>query len=104
MPGTPPAPEIIACFLDAETPPGRPIITSPWNLVDAAGDSIYNEGVPADIPAVHGTRVIVLDPPSYERSFPAGRRYPLLAGSLDLNGMHLPEDLNGWWPHISPAR
>jgi hypothetical protein len=72
--------------------------------VDAHGEWIYNEGVPSDILAVNGTRVVVLDPPSYERSFPAGRRFPLMAGSLHLDGMHLPEDLNGWWPHISPAR
>ncbi|MEW2355272.1 hypothetical protein [Spirillospora sp. NPDC029432] len=104
LPGTPPAPEIVNCFLDAETPPGRPVITSPWNLVDAHGEWIYNEGVPADIPAVNGTRVVVLDPPSYERQFPAGRRYPMLPGSLTLDGMHLPEDLHAWWPHIAPAR
>ncbi|GAA3964704.1 hypothetical protein GCM10023085_54060 [Actinomadura viridis] len=104
LPGTPPTPEIIACFLDADTPPGRPVISSPWNLVDAHGEWIYNEGVPADVPAVNGTRVIVLDPPSYERHFPAGRHHPMMAGSLTLDGLHLPEDLAGWWPHIAPAR
>ncbi|MFD0685683.1 hypothetical protein [Actinomadura fibrosa] len=104
LPGTPPAPEIIACFLDADVPPGRPIISSPWNLVDAHGEWIYNEGVPADIPAVNGTRVVVLDPPSYERTFPAGRRFPLMRATFTLDGAHLPEDLAGWWPHIAPAR
>ncbi|XVQ11985.1 hypothetical protein ACQP1W_05215 [Spirillospora sp. CA-255316] len=104
MPGTPPAPEIVACFLDAETPPGRPIVTSPWNLVDAHGEWIYNEGVPADIPAVNGTRVIVLDPPSYERHFPAGRKHPMMTAALNVEGMHYPEDLAGWWPHIAPAK
>lgn len=104
LPGTPPSAEVLNSFLDGETPPDRPIVTSPWNLVDARGEWIYNEGVPADVPAVNGTRVVVLDPPSYTRSFPAGRRYPLMPGSLTLDGLHLPEDLGAWWPHIAPAR
>ncbi|QKG24791.1 hypothetical protein [Actinomadura verrucosospora] len=103
MPGTPPAGDIVACFLDAPTPPGPPIASSPWNLVDAHGEWIYNEGVPADIPAVNGTRVVVLDPPSYQRTFPAGRRFPLMPATLHVDGMHLPEDLTGWWPHIAAA-
>ncbi|MEU9873625.1 hypothetical protein AB0C87_37885 [Actinomadura sp. NPDC048021] len=103
--GDRPAPEIIACFLNADTPPGRPIISSPWNLVDAHGEPIWNEGVPADIPVVNGTRVVVIDPPSYERTFPAGRRFPLMPGTLRMEGMHLPEDLDAWWPHIAaPTR
>ncbi|NDU75804.1 hypothetical protein GWI34_24720 [Actinomadura sp. DSM 109109] len=103
--GDRPAPEIIACFLNADTPPGRPIISSPWNLVDAHGEPIWNEGVPADIPVVNGTRVVVIDPPSYKRTFPAGRRFPLMPATLRLDGMHLPEDLDAWWPHIKePTR
>ncbi|WP_329518545.1 hypothetical protein [Spirillospora sp. NBC_01491] len=104
LPGKPPAPEIISCFLDAETPPDRPIVSSPWNLVDANGEWIYNEGVPADIPAVNGTRVVVLDPPSYERTFPAGRRFPMMPATLTVDGMHLAEDLDGWWSHITDPK
>lgn len=101
--GERPAPEIVACFLDADVPPGRPIVSSPWNLVDAHGEWIWNEGVPADIPVVNGTRVVVIDPPSYERTFPAGRRFPLMPATLRVDGMHLPEDLTAWWPHIASA-
>lgn len=103
MPGTPPPPEIVASFLDADVPPGPPIASSPWNLVDAHGEWIYNEGVPADVPAVNGTRVVVLDPPSYERTFPAGRRFPRMPATLRVDGMHLPDDLAAWWSHIAPA-
>ncbi|MGI5206501.1 hypothetical protein ACQEU6_33630 [Spirillospora sp. CA-108201] len=103
--GDRPAPEIIASFLNADAPPGPPVVSSPWNLVDAHGEPIWNEGVPADIPVVNGTRVIVIDPPSYERTFPAGRRFPLMPATLRMEGMHLPEDLDAWWPHISaPTR
>ncbi|WP_412516142.1 hypothetical protein K8Z49_33965 [Actinomadura madurae] len=101
--GERPAPEIIACFLNADVPPGRPIVSSPWNLVDAHGEPIWNEGVPADIPVVNGTRVVVLDPPSYGRHFPAGRRFPLMPATFRVDGTHLPEDLGAWWPHIKPA-
>ncbi|RFS86121.1 hypothetical protein D0T12_05700 [Actinomadura spongiicola] len=104
LPGDRPAPEIVACFLDADVPPGPPVISSPWNLVDAHGEWIWNEGVPADIPVVNGTRVIVIDPPSYERSFPAGRRFPLMPATLQVNADHLPENLAGWWQHIAPAK
>ncbi|MFC5184419.1 hypothetical protein [Actinomadura harenae] len=101
MPGEPLPPEWVAWFTDQD-PEGRPIINSPWNLVDGHGGWIYNEGVPADIPAINGTRVVVLDPPSYTRHFPAGRRFPMMDATLTIEGVHHPEDLASWWPHIGP--
>ncbi|MEV4253455.1 hypothetical protein AB0J52_09820 [Spirillospora sp. NPDC049652] len=100
MPGEALPPEWVAWFTDQD-PEGRPIVSSPWNLVDGHGAWIYNEGVPADIPALNGTRVVVLDPPSYARSFPAGRRFPMMNGTLTIEGVHHPEDLAAWWPHIA---
>jgi hypothetical protein len=102
--GDRPAPEIIACFLNADVPPGPPVISSPWNLMDAHGEWIWNEGVPADIPALNGTRVVVIDPPSYERTFPAGRRFPMMPATLRVSGAHRPEDLAGWWPYIAASQ
>ncbi|MFA1549215.1 hypothetical protein [Actinomadura chokoriensis] len=101
--GDRPSPEIIASFLNADVQDEPPLASSPWNLVDAHGEWIWNEGVPADIPAVNGTRVVVIDPPAYQRTFPAGRRFPLMPATLRVDGMHLPEDLGAWWPHIAPA-
>ncbi|TDD39777.1 hypothetical protein E1287_02970 [Actinomadura sp. KC06] len=102
--GNRPAPEILACFLNADVPPGPPVVSSPWNLVDAHGEWIWNEGVPADIPVVNGTRVVVLDPPSYERTFPAGRRFPMMPATIRVEAAHQPEDLGNWWPHIPPSK
>lgn len=102
--GNRPAPEIIACFLNADVPPGPPVVSSPWNLVDAHGEWIWNEGVPADIPAVGGSRVVVIDPPSYERTFPAGRRFPMMRATLRVDAEHRPEELDGWWQHLAPAK
>ncbi|MEU5876735.1 hypothetical protein [Spirillospora sp. NPDC047279] len=103
IPGDPVPDEVIAWFTDTDVPDRGPIVSSTWNLVDAHGEWIYNEGVPADIPAVAGTRVVVLDPPSYSRSFPAGRKHPMMTGRLTLEGLHLAEDLGEWWPHIPAA-
>ncbi|CAL9611153.1 hypothetical protein [Streptomyces sp. enrichment culture] len=56
--------------------------TSSFNLVGADGQWIWNEGKPADIPAVDGVRIVVLDPPPYRRSWPAGRFFPGMTGEL----------------------
>ncbi|MQY06152.1 hypothetical protein [Actinomadura macrotermitis] len=104
MPGEPVPADIVAYFTDTDVPEPPPVTQSPWRLTDAHGGQIFNEGVPADIPAVNGTRVVVLDPPPYTHSFPAGRHHPMMTGTLTVDGLHLPEDLSGWWPHIAPAR
>jgi hypothetical protein len=38
--------------------------------------------VPADIPPFEGTRVVLLGPPPYQRSWNAGRRFADMAGDL----------------------
>jgi hypothetical protein len=42
----------------------------------ASRDWIWNEGVPADILRFDGTRVVLLGPPPYTRSFYGGRLFP----------------------------
>ena len=42
--------------------------------------AIWNEGLPADIPVLDGSRVIVLVPPSYKRVWGASREFPQRAG------------------------
>ncbi|MFB7783867.1 hypothetical protein ACFC1D_14245 [Streptomyces vinaceus] len=53
-----------------------------FDLVGADGQWIWNEGKPADIPVVDGIRLVVLDPPAYRRSWPAGRFFPGMTGEL----------------------
>jgi hypothetical protein len=38
--------------------------------------------VPADIPPFEGTRVVLLGPPPYPRSWTAGRRFDAMPGDL----------------------
>jgi hypothetical protein len=67
-----------------------------FNLVDAAGEWIWNEGRPADIPHADGRRVVVLDPPPYQRGWNAGRAYPLMAPEIQLDRV-LPADEAATW-------
>ncbi|MFJ3782227.1 hypothetical protein [Streptomyces sp. NPDC090093] len=81
LPGTAPSPEAVAMCRDL---PGRTPTTGSFNLVGADGEWIWNEGNPADVLVVDGVRLVVLDPPPYERSWPAGRFFPGMTGELVL--------------------
>ncbi|GLY81141.1 hypothetical protein [Actinoallomurus iriomotensis] len=103
LPGQAPDPRWVGSSLDQDVPPGTPAVTGQWNLVDVDGEWIWNEGVPADIPEVGGTRVVVLDPPPYERSWNPGRRFPQMPASLFVEAAHDPASLQGWWQRVRPA-
>ncbi|GAA2488272.1 hypothetical protein GCM10023100_08590 [Actinocorallia cavernae] len=60
------------------------LTTGSFNLVSPTGEWVWNEGTPADIPVVDGARLLVLDPPPYQRSWPAGRFFPHMSGDLVL--------------------
>ncbi len=64
--------------------PGQVDTTGSFNLVTPSGAWVWNEGTPSDIPVVDGVRLLVLDPPPYERSWPAGRFFPHMTGDLVL--------------------
>lgn len=83
IPGQPPAPAEIAAASDGEVAPPDGI-KGYFNLVDAYGAWIWNEGRPADIPRLEGTRVVVIDPPPYERAWNAGRAYPRMRPNVSV--------------------
>jgi hypothetical protein len=76
IPGKAPSPAEVAAASDGPELTPRGGIQARFALADAYGDGIWLEGRPADIPALEGTRVVVLDPPPYPRSWEAGRTYP----------------------------
>ena len=78
-------------------------IRGAFNLVDAFGGLIWNEGRPADIPHCEGVRVVVLDLPPYERTWNAGRAYPLMAPTLTLDGPMSADEAARWLSLIKPA-
>ncbi|MFE0516820.1 hypothetical protein, partial [Streptomyces sp. NPDC058964] len=81
IPGRAPSAQEAAVCRDQ---PGQVHTTGSFNLVTPTGEWVWNEGTPTDIPVVDGVRLLVLDPPPYERSWPAGRFFPNITGDLVL--------------------
>jgi hypothetical protein len=104
LPGRRPTEAEIAAASDGEdlTPSGG--IRGNFNLVDAYGEWIWNEGRPADIPKLEGVRVVVLDPPPYERSWNAGRAYPLMRPTVTVTGMLPAGEARQWLGLVKPSQ
>jgi phage gp37-like protein len=73
-----------------------------WNMVDAYGEWIWNEGRPADIPHLDGVRVVVLDPEPYPRAWNTGRQYPLMTPRLRIDGQLPPAEAADWLSRVKP--
>jgi hypothetical protein len=101
LPGERPTPAEIAAASDGDPTPTAHIRGN-FNLVDAYGAWIWNEGRPADIPELDGTRVVVLDPPPYARSWNAGRVYPLMLPTVTVEESLSAEDAAGWLSKVKP--
>ncbi|MER7915838.1 MULTISPECIES: hypothetical protein [unclassified Streptomyces] len=56
------------------------------------GAWLWNGGTPVDIPVVDGARLLVPEPPPYQRSRPAGRFLPHMTGDLVLERLLAPEE------------
>ena len=104
IPGQPPAPAEIAAASEGEVAPPDGIKGN-FNLVDAYGAWIWNEGRPADIPRLEGTRVVVIDPPPYERTWNAGRAYPLMRPSVTVTAILPAAEAARWLSKVKkPSR
>jgi hypothetical protein len=104
LPGQRPSPVEIAAASDgAELQPPDGIRGS-FNLVDAYGEWIWNEGRPADIPTLEGTRVVVIDPPPYERTWNTGRAYPLMRPTVRVDGPLPADEAARWLSLVKPAQ
>ncbi len=97
VPGRAPEPAWVAAASDAPPDTWSGTVTGSFNLVDADGQWIWNEGRPADIPVRDGRRLIVLDPPPYQRTWSCVRRYPDVPGRLRLEGQLSAEQAAGWF-------
>jgi hypothetical protein len=103
IPGTPPEPRWVSAASDGESePPGG--IHGQFNLVDAEGEWIWNEGRPADIPPLDGRRVIVIDPEPYPRSWNAGRLYPLMRPTVRLDRLLTADEAAEWARKVAPDK
>ena len=100
IPGERPDPTWVAAATDGMMAPEDGVVTQ-FDLVDAAGDPIWGEGRPADIPAVDGRRVIVLKPPSEVRGYHIGRQYPLMIPELTLDRVLPADEAEAWTARLS---
>lgn len=99
--GVRPEPSWIAAATDGDLEPPDGPIRGQFNLVDAYGKWIWNEGVPADIPELDGRRVVVLDPPPYQRSWHIGRAYPLMVPEIGLDRVLPADEAAGWLAKVA---
>ncbi|GIF65642.1 hypothetical protein Ais01nite_36770 [Asanoa ishikariensis] len=103
LPGEPPEPSWVAAASDGPLQPQGPI-HGQFNLVDAGGKWIWNEGRPVDVEPVAGRRIIVLDPAPYDRTWNVGRVYPLMLPEVRLDAVLPPDQAAGWLRLVSPAK
>ncbi|ORT60405.1 hypothetical protein [Streptomyces sp. CB03238] len=101
LPGDAPSAQEVAVCRDA---PGQVDTVGSFNLVGADGGWIWNEGTPSDIPVVDGARLLVLDPPPYQRGWAAGRFFPGMAGDLVLERVLGAEETERWFSHVAEAK
>lgn len=96
-----PDPSWVASAVDGPLEPEVWPIRGQFNLVDAYGSAIWNEGVPADIPIFEGRRVVVLKPPPYPRTWNIGRLYPMMRPLLRVDRPLPPEEAATWLGKIA---
>ncbi|MFE6337027.1 hypothetical protein ACFVOK_28010 [Streptomyces sp. NPDC057798] len=101
VPGRAPSPQEAAVCRDA---PGQVPTVGSFNLVTPGGEWVWNEGTPTDIPVVDGVRLLVLDPPPYERSWPSGRFFPHMTGDLVLERVLDAAETRYWLEGCAPPR
>ncbi|CAL9356750.1 hypothetical protein SUDANB105_00582 [Streptomyces sp. enrichment culture] len=101
VPGRAPSAQEAAVCRDA---PGQVLTTGSFNLVTPGGEWVWNEGTPSDIPVVDGVRLLVLDPPPYERSWPAGRYFPGMTGDLVLERVLDAAETRAWLAGCTPPK
>ncbi|CAO0834986.1 putative protein OS=Streptomyces microflavus OX=1919 GN=Smic_20580 PE=4 SV=1 [Streptomyces microflavus] len=84
--------------------PGQVDTGGSFELTAPDGGRLWNEGTPADIPVVDGVRLLVLDEPSYRRSWPAGRFFPGMRGDVILERALEQEETERWFALVSPVK
>lgn len=105
VPGT--APSVASVRLATEPEPARArseiTATGAFELLAPDGEPIWNEGLPDDIPVVEGHRLLVLDEPTYQRSWNADRFFPHLPGTIELTRVLTADETQAWYAHTSPG-
>ncbi len=64
---------------------------------------IWNEGTPADIAIFEGTRVVLLGPQPYNRTWSAGRYFPFIPGQLEVLEILTQDRAEDWLTRLAAA-
>jgi hypothetical protein len=103
VPGIAPSPEAFAVCLAAPGSAYEYDGTGSFNLVAPDGTWIWNEGWPCDIPIVENTRLLILDPPPYDRSWHAVRAFLGMPAQLNLERRISEDAVKRKMAHVQPA-
>lgn len=105
VPGTAPSAQSVRLATDPEPARGRTdvVATGAFEFLAPDGTRLWNEGLPDDIPVVQGRRLLVLDEPTYRRSWNADRFFPHLPGSAELTRVLTADEVQAWYAHTSPV-
>ncbi|WP_329133466.1 hypothetical protein OG552_16020 [Streptomyces sp. NBC_01476] len=103
IPGTAPSAESVRLATDPEPAQGRTeiVATGSFEFLAPDGERIWNEGLPDDIPAVEARRLLVLDNPTYQRSWNADRFFPHLPGTAELTRVLPADEARKWFARTS---
>lgn len=103
LPGAAPSAESVRLATDPEPARGRTeaVATGTFEFLTPDGGPIWNEGLPDDIPVVQGHRLLVLDEPTYRRSWNADRFFPHLPGTAELTRVLPTDEARTWFNHTS---
>ncbi|MFG3142379.1 hypothetical protein ACGFZA_39965 [Streptomyces sp. NPDC048211] len=99
VPGTAPSAESVRLATDPEPARGRSQVAAigVFELLAPDGERIWNEGLPDDIPVMEGRRLLVLDEPTYRRSWNADRFFPHLPGTVQLIRVLTADETRTWF-------
>ncbi|MFE5212576.1 hypothetical protein [Streptomyces sp. NPDC056600] len=103
VPGTAPSATSVRLATDPAPAQGitDTVATGAFELLAPDGERIWNEGLPTDIPVVDGSRLLVLDEPSYRRSWNADRFFPALPGTAELTAVLSADETRAWFARTS---
>jgi hypothetical protein len=105
LPGTPPSPEAVAaCSGASAEAPYEYDGTGSFNLVAPDGSWIWNEAWPVDIPVVGRGRLLILDPPPYERTWHAARAFLGMRAELSLERRISEDGVKRLMADVSPPQ
>ncbi|GHJ46205.1 hypothetical protein Cs7R123_35470 [Catellatospora sp. TT07R-123] len=74
-----------------------------FHMSDATGAVLRNETGPADISAISGTRILMLDTPRYSRHWRPGRRFPITAQAR-VDRILTQQEVDAWLGYVAPAQ